>query len=474
MEKRQKKILFFEFWNKTPHLETSLELAYNHLLEGDEVHLYYLGNSINYNPRSIRKSLWLKKHYQPELIGIRKLKKFKNFKFYDRIFEINDINYELYKKDKLINFEIDGINIGRAIVGQIAFDKKVSNIEYSANETIINKMIKDTKKLYPFLKSIIANDCFDICYIFNGRFLHYNLVLRLCEKFNRNYLIHERGSSKNKYYLDKHVPHDNIATQKKILESDISSINNTFSFFQNNVNRIEKQWFSYTKHQKKGLSFNWKQDVKKVVFFTSSNDENIAMDHIFWDKAREWKSQEEVINFVYQLSIDKGFQFVVRIHPHLIKKSLRELEVFLANISRVPKNFIILPDSKIDTYQLIKDCDITITAGSTVGVESVFWGKPTITTGSSFYSLLECDNQPTTFNELEENILNSGKLKINRERAILYGNYMSTFGVNYSHYDAQDLYSGFFLGRNLQKSDIQLVTTRAIRKIKRTFRSKII
>lgn len=465
-------ILIVDFWNKTPHLETSLELAYNHLLQGDEVYYYYFGDELKYNPRSIKKSKCCKKIFQPELIGIRKLKKFKLFNFNKALPQVINKNFKVNESVNLIDLEIDEINLGRAIIGQIAFDKKISVVEYYENKVIVKKMIRDTEKLYPILKSLIENGKFSLCYIFNGRFLHYNLLLRLCEKFNMPFLIHERGSSKEKFYLEKHPPHNNIEVQKGMLKFENSNLKNTSDFFENNLNRIEKQWFSFTKHQHKGLSFKWKwnDEVKKVAFFTSSNDENIAMDHIFWDNKREWESQEEVINFIYRLSQKVGFEFVVRIHPHLLKKCPSELERFLHKISEIPKSNIILPESKIDTYKLIADCNFTITAGSTVGIESVYWGKPTITTSSSFYSLLDCDYQPLTFIELENLIINSEKLQAKRDKTILYGEYMSNFGIPHVHYVAQDLYSGNFLGRNLQKSDLELIRKKVLKIINKIFK----
>ena len=61
---------------------------------------------------------------------------------------------------------------------------------------------------------------------------------------------------------------------------------------------------------------------------------------------------------------------------------------------------IIEPDSPIGTYNLIDNCDLVITFGSTVGIEAVYQGKPSILMGRALYEDLGGLILPKSHSEL--------------------------------------------------------------------------
>jgi hypothetical protein len=83
-----------------------------------------------------------------------------------------------------------------------------------------------------------------------------------------------------------------------------------------------------------------------------------------------------------------------------------------------------------------------------VGIEAVFWGRPSITLGPSYYSELGVTLHPRSNAELKA-MLSSNKLPVDRERTIPYGYYMATFGRKFQHYVPETLFKGKFMGVDL-------------------------
>ena len=143
----------------------------------------------------------------------------------------------------------------------------------------------------------------------------------------------------------------------------------------------------------------------------------------------------------------ENIQLFIRLHPHVRKKSREDQLRWLA-LGEIKGVNIVSFDSDVDTYALIDQSDVVVTAGSTVGIEAVFWRRPSITLGPSYYSELGVTLHPRSSAELKA-MLASDKLPVERERTIPYGYYMSTFGTKFLHYVPETLFKGKFMGVDL-------------------------
>jgi hypothetical protein len=104
----------------------------------------------------------------------------------------------------------------------------------------------------------------------------------------------------------------------------------------------------------------------------------------------------------------------------------------------------------VDSYELLLASDIVAACGSTIGIEAIFWNKPSICLGPSLYGSLDAVYEPKGLSELER-LVTSDQLAVDPEKALPYGYYMSTFGDKFVHYEAETLFRGKFLGVDLQK-----------------------
>jgi capsule polysaccharide export protein KpsC/LpsZ len=137
-----------------------------------------------------------------------------------------------------------------------------------------------------------------------------------------------------------------------------------------------------------------------------------------------------------------------------LREKSREDQLRWLALGHISGVSIVSFDSEVDTYALIDRSDIVVTAGSTVGIEAVYWGRPSITLGPSYYSELNVTHYPTSTAELQA-MISSNNLNVDRELTIPYGYYMKTFGEAYKHYEPKTLFSGKFLGIDLHKVTIQ-------------------
>jgi hypothetical protein len=112
---------------------------------------------------------------------------------------------------------------------------------------------------------------------------------------------------------------------------------------------------------------------------------------------------------------------------------------------------IIPPDSQISSYSLLQNCEKVLSFGSTVGIEAVFWGKPSILVGTMYYKDLGGTYNTNNHKEVIDLILARLEPK-DKEPALMYGYFMKTFGIPYKYYEAKDFFNGAFKGHIIEHS----------------------
>lgn len=208
----------------------------------------------------------------------------------------------------------------------------------------------------------------------------------------------------------------------------------------------EQGWKSFISGQKKGALPKLPPNERIVVYFSSSDDEYKAVgDIVKWER---WPDQPTALNDLINIceSLD-DVQLVVRIHPHIAEKSPED-QLFWDSLQHDTGTIFIRAEDAVDTYALIERADLTVTCGSTVGIESVFWGTPSVCLGPSLYSRLGAVYLPTDRDALRK-LLICDLLTVENKKALPYGYYFSTFGEKFKYYEPQTLNSGRFCGVNV-------------------------
>ncbi len=385
-----------------------------------------------------------------ELIGLD------NFSFHARV-NLPDVccdNSLIFKTlDDLMNYKYGTFNVGLAVASSLVSKTKNSSPDLEDNASMILTMIQSGIKVYEFTKKIIKNKDPNFIYLFNGRFCNNRAVMHAANELGVPVMFHERGANKHLYYLESFMPHDAVRWQEKLLTEWMQAQHSPESrkigeaFYKDRRAGLEQSWISFTDHQQRGLLPKIDSTKRIITYFSSSDDEFVAIGDIF--KFTVWKNQFDALNDLIAIcQKDRNIQLIIRIHPHIREKSREDQMRWLSMPDREGVTVVSF-DSDVDTYALIDRSDLVVTAGSTVGIEAVYWGRPSITLGPSHFSKLSATYYPQSTAQLEDLIF-SNSLKIEREPAIGFGYYMATFGKRYKYYEPENLFRGRFLGVDLQ------------------------
>jgi hypothetical protein len=466
-----KKILFIEFWNLTPHLETALELAKLHCDDGDHVHFVFCGHDTLFQEGLLltaKSASFLNK--LPEVRGIELIAS-NNLKFTPRVkFRpvVHDVPCAFNDLNDLMGYHYNDFEAGLAVASSLVSMLGNSSPDLTKHTDRIRLMLESTIQVFNFSKELLRLEQPDIVYTFNGRLCNSRAVLSAARLSDVEIRLHETGSSKDRYTAYPFLPHDRHNIQKMMKSAWVSADRScrdkiAGEFFINRRNSKIPYGHVFTDRRKLGATPEIKKGAKVVTYFSSSDDEFMAVGDVF--KWVGWKNQLEAVEDLISLCSEiGGIELFIRLHPHLEKKSIEDQERWLA-LQRFPGVKLISFDSDVDTYAMIDNSDVVVSGGSTVGIEAVYWERPSICLGPSFYSELGVTYNATSRSELCEYLL-AENLTADRSKTLPYGYYMNTFGTPFRYYKAIERFKGEFLGCDLQK---RTIPWRVKEKLKRVF-----
>lgn len=481
-------VLIAETASLSPHLETSLEIALRLAIGGYKVaYLHYgacLGAPCVYEsvPRTL--ASWVKRmSISYEAFGINIMSKFA--KFHDLNLQILDSNHFAKRALPIESFgpapgSLEGLKklswkdsnlIGISVASLLISRAKTPLFAYENYKSYVSALINDYKRSYYVVSEAIQSiESVEALVIFNGRFPNAKAVEQLGFEKGIPTFFHERGADKQKFSLRPWQPHNRERLQKEIISawSSASALNPGSSselavqYFKKLRSGKAVGWISYFDEGSKSslnklissVRSSSNNSRKVICFFASSDDEYESVDDVIARAPSEWPTQKDMLIHLVDVCAEIGIQVIVRVHPRLAKINSPDLQVWnqLQFLPRQSRNVFVVPsDSDISSYDLIDQVDAVVTGHSTVGIEAVYWGKPVIVMGDPFYDKIGASiYQLRTHELLKECLSNLHSLKASPETALPYGYYMSTFGEKFQLYKPTDLFSGKFIGINLQ------------------------
>jgi hypothetical protein len=456
------KVLFYPIYVPSPHFETELELIKKHIENKDKVMVLVCKGNLKtcfYNPHHLR-SKCIECH--SKVMNGLKLVKNENLRIlkYPKIkIDYSRLPDKFDNIDSLKSFSIDNVTIGLAaassLISRLNREHKLDTLKHGKD---VNVEIKNSYYLAKVFESLIKFLKPDFVYIFNGRIATTAPVVDVCKNTNTEFITHERGGQIDRYWLIKcGIPHDLEKVYKEI--EDIWSNTNSVKreelgakFFLDRRNRIEQGWYSFVKNQNlNSLPVSFNKNRKNVIFYNSTIEEFAAVKG--WEKPlflfnNEIEAIEDIVN---QFKTDPSVYFYLRVHPNLKgfdnsqTRDIKELSSKYSNFE------VILPESIIDSYSLLDNSDLVITFGSTIGIEAVFFGKPSVQLGLAFYNQTSSVYIPKTKNQIYEYVKNIPPV-LNREGALKYGLWELNRGFKFEYFNPLDLTSGTFLGKLIKPS----------------------
>lgn len=462
METETVNVLFFEpFAIFSPHFETCLEIIQEHGDQGASI--TYIGCDasvpICYANPEHHLSLCLRCISRRNQ-GLKRLNVSKPIHY----ISLDDLPYPIFENlekdewrfgsiDELSKYKIDQYDIGLAVLSSLISINRTPAPDLTLLKDQMIKLLRASFRTYHAIKKYLSENRVNKVFIFNGRFCFLRGVFRICQHYNIDCYIHERGANIHKFALFKNVlPHNIDYMVKAIRESwDHAQVEKKVpiaeKYYHARASGKQQSWFSFVANQEKGcLPRCWDPMKMNLAIFNSSEDEFAAI-------GDEWKNPlyssqlDGIRRIVSDLSKHEGVHVYMRMHPNLSGVNNNSVNA-LHNITS--DNFTLIPpESKVSTYELIRCVNKVITFGSSVGIEATFWGKPSILAGNCFYRSLGSVYIPESHEDLIKMSLADLQPK-DRTGALMYGYYLQTFGVDFKYFKAEGLFSGTYMGKQIK------------------------
>jgi predicted glycosyltransferase len=451
-----KRILIIENCNLTPHIETSFEIVKNHLLHGDEVYYYFVGSDLK--PREFYAFESGFNFLLPHYIGSKHLKS-RLFHFTGNV-NLPSIDYSEKKFSSISqirDFDYLDAKLGIGILSSLVFRINSDNFDINENNKLVNSFFKSAISLFDFTLNRIEKVQPDLMYTFNGRYAYGNAISEAARLRNIPIFFHERGCDIYHYWITEYKPFDVLKFEEECMET-WNRLHDKFSAKEIGKNWFHKQRFglqntryNYVNKSNIGnINFEIPNTKRIVVFFTSSEDEMIVLrDLLSWNR---WESQEKaVLDLIEVCNKIEDIFLIIRIHPNMDNKEKSAMRFWLDLKDKYLNVKFVLPKDPVDSYTLMDKSNFVVTCGSTLSIESIFYGKPSICLGPNKYHKYFGKIIPRNSIELENILKNRQIIAVDSDRVLPYGYFMSTFGTKYLHYRADGAEKGQFLGVNLNR-----------------------
>ena len=456
--------LIYSTYYPTPHFETEMDIAKQLIQAGKEVFFltcksYFQTCFVNINHHRAICNVCQSKVEA----GLKELSIPKN-----RIIQFPNVplyHTESFLKERITSietlkaFKYKGSDIGLAVASSIISIRRDHRFDINAYWQDIVRGINTAQMVHDATEIVFEQIKPDAAILFNGRLIENRPFMRLCERSGITFYTHERGGLTNKYsFIENSTPHSLERIKKEIettwQNADINKEKIGVSFFEGRRNGAQQSWYSFIKNQEKGLlpsSF----DKKKfnISIFNSSMDEYETIPD--FDSKIYQNDNDGIEKICAAFEHNLNYQFYLRVHPYLKglrNTQIKELEKLAAHFKNIT---IIRPSEKIDSYALMEASDSIISFGSTMGVEALYWGVPSLLAGRAYYEDLKGLLKPSSHEQVVEMIEN---IKINdktnpstqhKDEAIKYGYWCLTFGTPYQYFTPTGISSGTFSGKKI-------------------------
>ena len=362
--------------------------------------------------------------YTPKLKNYRD--KYKNLKFNNR--------------KKINKLFVEGVDIGSAALSSYINITRDGDLDGLLVKKTIIDLFNTSLNLYYFFKKKLNKN--HHIFLFNGRNNEYRPLFRLATKNKIKVSVLEfsgDGESskgirdfKNRMSIDPYTIKEEVNRHWK-KSTKKNKCDHYFLYIKAGRNIGTKA--SYILKQKKNLlPDEWDNKKRNIVYFTSSQDEYLALGGIF-DKTIYKNMNVSIYKIIKSLKKEdnKKINFWIRCHPNLSKVFWKyNSEIFKLHD---PKNrvFVVKPSSLVSSYSMLENCEKIINYASRTGIEAVYWKKPSIVLGRVQFDQLGGTYNPKNHKENMKWIIDKNLKPKSMLAPIKYASFWVEGGFKYKY-----------------------------------------
>ena len=321
---------------------------------------------------------------------------------------INGIKYNNAEDLRKVNYR--GVNIGLSIMSTfISSTRNMSPLMDNHGRSYFDAHLSQNVRFVDALYNVIKEIKPDYLYGYNGRYEDSRPIFDISRELNIDCRLVEdvkvNGISYKLVY-DNHLPHDikyfverrDFCWKHYSLDEESKIQLGKDFYYKRRHGEPSGDVKIYIKDQREGYIPEFDKDKINIAIMNSSEDEYAAVGGD-WDKLKFFKTQYEGIIFLLE-NAPSNVHFYLRIHPNLSQIKYR-YHTDLLKLSDKYSNITVIPGtSEMSTYTIMEQVDKVVGFGSTMGIESSFWGKPSILLGPATYYYDDLAYIPQTKEEL--------------------------------------------------------------------------
>lgn len=408
-------VAIFEATPDRFNTETAYEIAMTMAKDGWEVDFFFLGelipNVIHFKPDSVLQKIL----YAPQFGRLtgrwvhRKIMKIcQDFSVKNNLslsFFIPKRRFKsLWKRpiqrskleslEILQQFSLPKHPVGRSVASVLVSLTANSRVEPVQHRKLVNKLFISAQMTFELASRVLSQKKYDRVVVFNGRFPEAAAVACAARENSATVFFHERGGWKgNRYLLLPFPVHDEKERGKLAIQDWMLLGEDERHRRSAELHRAALEWQNQggsPSHLSSVVfpfvpdSTSKKQQGVKVVFFTSSEDELGSIGRYLSESC--FRNQEAGATTVAEICAEHGWSLTLRVHPHLRHKSQEDQNFWDLEFSSPHPGVRVVPStSNLNSYDLVASADLVVVWSSTIGLEAVIRGKPTIALASTFY-----------------------------------------------------------------------------------------
>lgn len=314
---------------------------------------------------------------------------------------------EIESLEQLEKIKADCSDVGLAALSSVAFVLREPRPDVVKYQKLLKDFLRSALLVHYSMLNHLQEIRPDEVVLFNGRFAEIRPALQLAWDMKIDTYIHEVGGVAGRYLLTKNAFLHSCKVWKEMMDEayDNSELDPAkkriigTTWFEERRNNATREAPSFITQQKKGLlPEDFSADKVNIVIFNSSDDEFVGFEEY---KNPLYENQDEGTKMILEsFKNNDKIKFYLRVHPFLSKLDNSQTRF----ISRLEKQFpnlcVIPPESPISSYSLMDLSNLVITFGSTVGIEAVYSGKPSILIGRAVYEDLNGIIKPQNHQQL--------------------------------------------------------------------------